>query len=218
MSSLRDRLRATPSVTGTAPAFDPASAPDDPRTLLLGWLEDALGAGVPEPHAVTLATVDAEGAPDARVLILKDVAADGALEVATAAEAAKSRQLAADPRCAVSVYWPARARAIRVRGTAHRAPAEDAAADLLARSPHSRALVLLGRQGDPLDDLAEHDRAVAAAEARVTAQPDLVSPGWTLWRIVPESYEFWQGDAGRDHLRVRYERGAGGWSHRRLWA
>lgn len=204
-------------MTGAAPAFDPAAVPDDPTTLLLDWLEDALASAVPEPHAITLATVDAEGAPDARVLVLKDVTADGELEVASSAEAAKSRQLDADPRAALSVYWPARARAIRVRGVAHRAPAEDAAADLLARGVHSRALVLVGRQGRALDDQEEHDRLVAEAAARIEREPDLVSPGWLLWRIAPVSYEFWQGDPGRDHLRVRYELDAGAWRHRRLW-
>jgi pyridoxamine 5'-phosphate oxidase len=218
MTSLRDRLRATPAVTGTAPAFDPDQVPIEPTELLLAWLDDALASGVPEPHAVTLATVDAEGAPDARVLVLKDVSSAGELELASTAEAAKSRQLDGNPHAALSVYWPARARAIRVRGVAHRAPAADAAADLLARGPHSRALVLVGRQGEPLDDEAEHDRLVAEAVAAIEQDPELVSPSWILWRIAPSSYEFWQGDLGRDHARVRYERGADGWSHRRLWA
>jgi len=219
MISLRQTLRDTPAVTGTAPAFDPDAAPADPTGLLLDWLLDAIRTEVPEPHAVTLSTVDADGAPDARVLILKDVnGVTGELEVASTEEAQKSRQLSADPRCAISVYWPARARAIRVRGIAHRAPAEAAAADLLARGLHSRALVLVGRQGAPLDDIDEHDRLVADAITRLEAEPGLVSPSWTLWRIAPESYEFWQGDLGRDHLRVRYEKGADGWSHRRLWA
>jgi pyridoxamine 5'-phosphate oxidase len=205
-------------VTGTAPAFDPDRAPDDPRVLLLGWLSDALEAGVPEPHAVTLATVDADGAPDARVLILKDVTAAGELEVASAAEAAKSRQLDGEPRCAVSVYWPGRARAIRVRGTAHRAPGADAAADFLARAPRSRALVLAGGQGEPLADVAEHERLVAEAEARIAREPGLVAGNWLLWRIAPVAYEFWQGDTGRDHIRVRYERDAAGWRHERVGA
>jgi pyridoxamine 5'-phosphate oxidase len=216
--TLRDRLRATPAVTGDAPAFDPATVPGDPGALLLAWLDDAIGVGVPEPHAITLATVDAGGAPDARVLILKDVTPAGELEVASTVEAAKSRQLDADPRCALSVYWPARARAIRVRGTAHRAPATDAAADFLARSPHSRALVVAGRQGSTLDDVSEHDRLIAEAEAHLEQDPRLGADRWTLWRITPQSYEFWQGDPGRDHIRVAYEKGADGWSHRRLWA
>lgn len=219
MRSLRHILRDTPAVTGTAPAFDPDAAPTDPTELLLEWLLDAIRQEVAEPHVVTLSTTDTDGSPDSRVLILKDVnGITGELEVASAEEAAKSRQLAADPRCALSVYWPARARAIRIRGTAHRAPLEDAAADLRARGLHSRALVLVGKQGDPLDDVAEHDRLVADAVARLEAEPELVSPSWTLWRIAPSAYEFWQGDLGREHLRVRYEKGADGWSHRRLWA
>lgn len=219
MRPLREILRETPAVTGTAPAFDPDRLPDDPTRLLLDWLLDAIAADVPEPHAVTLSTVDAQGAPDSRVLVLKDVdALTGELEVGSTAEAAKSRQLDADPRCAVSVYWPARARAIRLRGVARRAPVEDAAADLRARGRRSRAQVLLGREGEPLDDVAERDRLVAAAVARIDADPQLVSPNWILWRIAPSRYEFWQGDLGREHIRVAYDGGADGWSHRRLWA
>jgi pyridoxamine 5'-phosphate oxidase len=185
---LRELLRSTPTVTGWAPAFDPDQAPGDPAGLLLDWLRDAIAAGVPEPHAVTLSTFDATGAPDARVLILKDVAADGSLEIGTVAESAKAEQLAGDPRCALSVYWPARARAIRVRGAAIRMDDASAAADFAARSPEARALV---------EAQGQH---------------------WTLWRIAPSSYEFWQGDPGRDHLRLRYEKGADGWSRRRLRA
>lgn len=209
MPSLRERLRAVPSVTGTAPAFDPASAPEDPRALLLDWLEDALAARVLEPLAITLATTGSDGA-DARVLMLKDVTAAGELEIATTAESAKSRQLDADPRCAASVYWRERARAIRVRGVAHRAPAEDAATDFLARSPHSRALVLAGRQGDAVEPV-ERRRAVAEAEERIAREPALVAENWVVWRIVPNAYEFWQGDVGRDRIRVRYTGDGAGW-------
>lgn len=214
MPSLRDRLRAVPSVTGTAPDFDPAAAPADPRLLLLEWLEDALDAGVREPLAITLATTGADGA-DARVLMLKDVTAAGELEIATTAESAKSRQLDADPRCAASVYWRERGRAIRVRGTARRAPIADAAADFLARSPHSRALVLAGRQGEPFE-VEERARRVAEAEQRVTDDPGLVAENWVLWRITPTAYEFWQGDTGRDHIRVRYEPTDAGWRRERI--
>jgi pyridoxamine 5'-phosphate oxidase len=214
MPTLRERLRAVPSVTGSAPAFDPASAPDDPRLLLLDWLDDALDAGVLEPLAITLATTGADGA-DARVLMLKDVTPSGELEIATTAEAAKSRQLELEPRCAVSVYWRERARAIRMRGVAHRASAADAAADFLARSPHSRALVLAGRQGAPIDP-AERAHAVAEAEERIAREPGLIAENWVLWRIDPTAYEFWQGDDGRDHIRVRYEKDDAGWRHERV--
>jgi pyridoxamine 5'-phosphate oxidase len=188
MTTLRDRFRSVPSVTGSAPAFDPDAVPADPQHLLRAWIDDAISAGVVEPLAITVATVDADGTPDARVLIVKDVDDDGALEIATVAESAKVAQLEANPRCAVSVYWPARARQIRLRGVAERKDDASAAADFAARSPQARALV---------EQNGEH---------------------WTLWRIVPSSYEFWQGDPSREHLRVGYKKGADGWSHRRLRA
>ncbi|MFC4242711.1 pyridoxal 5'-phosphate synthase [Gryllotalpicola reticulitermitis] len=218
MSTLRDRLRATPSVIGTAPAFDPAAAPEDPRKLFLEWLNVALDANVPEPHVTTLSTVDADGQPDARVLVLKDVTDDGAFEIATSDESAKGQQLATNPRVALSFYWTPLARSVRLRGTATRATPAESAADFLARHPASRAIALVGRQSAPLADDVERERLIAANLARVEADPELVSEAWTVWRIVPIEIQFWQGDSSRNHLRLRYDRTGDGWQRQRLWA
>jgi pyridoxamine 5'-phosphate oxidase len=88
----RDLLRGLPVFGRPLPAFDPESAPGEPSALFLSWLHAAIDAGVSEPHAMTLSTVDAEGRPDARVLILKDVDADG-WQFATATVSAKGSQL-----------------------------------------------------------------------------------------------------------------------------
>jgi pyridoxamine 5'-phosphate oxidase len=78
--------------------------------------------------------------------------------------------------------------------------------------------VLAGRQGEPITDLAGRERAVAAMEGRLEREPGLVAENWTLWRVAPTAYEFWQGDPGRDHIRVRYEQDAAGWRRLRLGA
>lgn len=217
MSTLRDRLRSTPSVTGTAPSWDPSRAPKHPRELFVEWLIQALDAGVTEPLAVTLSTVDEIGAPDARVVMLKDVTEDFGLELATGAESAKSRHLLADPRCALTVYWSSVARAVRIRGTAIQGSREEAARDFLARHPDARAVALTGRQSLPMTDPAHHLELITAERARIEADPTLVSPTWTLWRVFPTTVEFWQGAPTRDHLRLRYLRGADAWHSERLW-
>ena len=217
MQSLRDRLRSTPSVTGLAPEWDPDSAPDDPRELFVEWLLHALDARVTEPLAATLSTVDESGAPDARVLMLKDVTADFRLEIATGGESAKSAQLAHDARCAMTFYWPAVARAVRVRGVATRAPRDDAATDFLARHPDARAVALLEKQSTPMADPASHEQLIAEQRARMQREPEVVAPDWTVWQVTPTRVEFWQGAPSRDHLRLQYIRDATRWTRRRLW-
>ena len=217
VSTLRDRLRSTPSVTGRAPDWDPAAAPENPRDLFVEWLLHAIDSGAVEPLAVTLSTADGNGAPDARVVMLKDVTEDFGLDIATGAESAKSSQLAGDPRCAMTFYWPAVARAVRIRGEAKRGSREEAAQDFLARHPDARALALTERQSAPMADPAQHTELIAAQRARIEADPKLVSPTWTLWRVNPSQVEFWQGAATRDHLRLRYTRTADAWQRERLW-
>ncbi|MFE6994830.1 pyridoxal 5'-phosphate synthase [Microbacterium sp. NPDC057659] len=142
-SSIRDLLRAVPALTGTAPSFDLRTAPDDPVALFLAWFDAALAAGVAEPHAMTLSTVDAEGHPDARTLILKDVDRLG-WAFASTRSSAKGHQLAVHPVAALSFWWPAQVRAVRVRGPVVQASAAESAADLAARSAAAREGVAEG--------------------------------------------------------------------------
>lgn len=218
MPSLRESLRALPSIVGVPLPFDLHDAPENPRDLTVEWLLAAIDAGVTEPHAATLSTVDADGWPDARVLILKDVTENGAFEIATTLGSAKGLQLQNNPRCALSFHWASLARAVRIRGVAERADPATAAADFAARHPDARALVLAGAQGSIIDDAAEHERSLAEARRLVASEPDTGSSDWSVWRIAPVSVEFWQGDPSRDHLRLRYDLGADGWEHRRLSA
>lgn len=130
-------LRAQPSLTGSAPALDAAALGDDPVSLFRTWIAQAVDAGVPEPHAMTLATLDADGIPDARTLILKDLDERG-WAFAAPRSSRKSAQLAVNAVAAVNFWWQPLVRAVRVRGHVEQASAEDAAADLAARSPAAR--------------------------------------------------------------------------------
>lgn len=218
MSTLRDRLRAEASIVGEGPPFHPSAAPDDPQELFREWLAAALDAGIAEPHAVTLSTVDEQGRPDARVLVLKDVTADGAFEIATGRESAKGTQLQGNPNVALTFYWTPLARSVRIRGVAAAASAAESTADFRARNAAAKAIALAGRQSAPLTDAAERDRLVGENLAALSADPGLVSPEWTLWRIRPFALEFWQGDPTRNHLRLQYTRTPDGWRHGQLWA
>lgn len=136
-SELATWLRAQPTLTGTAPPLHLDDLPDDPVLLFREWLRAAAAAGVPEPHAATLATVDADGIPDARTLILKDVDARG-WAFAGARSSRKAAQLGARPVAALNLWWQPQRRAVRVRGTVEEASATESDADLAARSESAR--------------------------------------------------------------------------------
>jgi pyridoxamine 5'-phosphate oxidase len=215
-ANLRQVLRDIEVFAGELPEFDPSNAPDTPVELFIDWLLQALRAGVREPHAMTLATADAAGDPTARVLILKDVGPQG-WQFASDAGSAKGRDLAARPYAALTFYWAPLARQVRVRGPVVREAPELCAADFLARGAGARAEALLGRQSQPLADLAERDAEVEASLKRIMSEPDLVSPGWTLYTLRPQSVEFWQGDKERRHTRLVYLPSPDGWSKQMLW-
>lgn len=209
-------LRGLPSLAGPLPSFDPDSAPADPDELFERWLAEAVDAGVVEPHAMTLSTVDPTGRPSARVLILKYLR-DGHWAFASGAGSRKGKELANAPWAALTFYWPVFGRQVRVRGAVEVAAADESAADFLARSAGARGGALVGRQSEPLADLTERDRVLDEATARAAADPTLVAPEWTVYRVVADEVEFWQGEEDRRHIRVRYTRAGDAWERALLW-
>lgn len=138
--SVRDELASIPSLTGTPPGLDVRALPRDPADLFLAWFRDAVDAAVPEPRAMTLSTVDAAGAPDARVLILKDITCKG-WAFASTASSRKGLQLATHPVAALSFWWQPLMRAVRVSGPTVAASREESEADLARRSQQAQMAV-----------------------------------------------------------------------------
>ncbi|MFD5176528.1 pyridoxal 5'-phosphate synthase [Nocardia sp. NPDC058379] len=208
-------LRGWASFPDELPAFDPDSAPPTPHELFLDWLTEA-GEHVLAPHAVTLSTVDADGTPDARVVILKDVGPSG-WAIATSSESPKGRQLAKTPHAALTFFWPGRGRQVRLRGSVTPAAPDVSAADFLARPPASRVEALIGRQSQVLDDPAELTEAAREAEHWVDENPSTAPDTWTRYLIAPVEVEFWQASHDRRHLRLRYRGADDTWVRERLW-
>ncbi|MEV6885779.1 pyridoxal 5'-phosphate synthase [Streptomyces sp. NPDC051135] len=205
-----------PAVTALPP-LDPAGAPGDPLELFTRWFTEAAGAGEREPHTMSLATSDAEGLPDARVVMLHGADGDG-WAFATHAGSRKGRHLGARPYAALVFYWPVLGRQVRLRGPVAAAPAEEARADLHARSTGALAAALTGRQSAELGSTDELARASEAAWERAGREPDAPAPSWTLYRLRPDEVEFFQGEARRRHVRLVYRRtGDDGWDRRLLW-
>ncbi|MYV37688.1 pyridoxal 5'-phosphate synthase [Streptomyces sp. SID1328] len=205
----------SPDTTELRP-FDPDTAPPTPLPLFTAWLADAARAGQPEPHAMSLATVDEEGRPDVRVLLLHGADADG-WTFGTHSTSRKGRDLIAHPYAALAFYWPALGRQVRVRGPVTAAPAEAARADLQARSTGALAAALTGRQSEELASLDDLRRASEAAWSHAREHPTAPAPTWTLYRLHPRSVEFFQGDPDRRHVRLEYRRTEFGWERRLLW-
>jgi pyridoxamine 5'-phosphate oxidase len=214
--TVRDLLRGLPVFDRPLSAFDTESAPEEPSALFLSWLHEAIEAGVSEPHAMTLATVDAEGRPDARVLILKDVDADG-WQFATATTSAKGSQLAARPHAALGFHWREQGRQVRVRGAVATADPSISAADFLAKPDGSRIAGLVGRQSAVLEDPGKLALEIEAAGHRLADDPFAVAEDHAVYVLTPAEVEFWQGDRQRQHVRLRYSRSINGWITERLW-
>lgn len=133
-----ERLRELPSLTGTPPHPGIEDLPVEPAALFIRWFDDAIEAGVSEPHVATLATVDRDGVPDARSLILKGLD-DRGWAVAGQRSSRKGEQLADQPAAALNFWWQPIMRAVRVRGRVEEASREDSEADFTARSESARA-------------------------------------------------------------------------------
>ncbi|MGW2417918.1 pyridoxine/pyridoxamine 5'-phosphate oxidase [Streptomyces sp. NPDC001709] len=204
-----------PKATELRP-FDPDTAPPTPLALFTGWFADAVAAGQPEPHTMSLATVDKEGKPDVRIVMLHGADADG-WSFATHVSSRKGRALSAHPYAALAFYWPALGRQVRVRGPVTAAPSQESQADLHARSTGALAAALTGRQSEHLPSLDELRRASQAAWDRARENPTEPSPTWTLYRLRPETVEFFQGDPERRHVRLEYRSTEFGWSKTLLW-
>jgi pyridoxamine 5'-phosphate oxidase len=213
---VRDFLRSLPVFVGVIPDFETDSLPDSPVELFSRWLREAVEAGVPEPHAMTVSTSDTRGAPDGRIVILKDLNDEG-WWFASSGESTKGVQLAAKASAALTFYWPLVARQVRVRGPVITGAAELSAADFRSRGSGARAVALAGHQSQPLTDRSTCQQAVAEAVRQLAAQPDLVAPAWQVYAVAADTVEFWQADKDRQHIRVQYRRGAGTWTHTLLW-
>ncbi|MFU8888694.1 MAG: pyridoxamine 5'-phosphate oxidase [Trueperaceae bacterium] len=186
----------------------------DPLRQFEAWLADAVAAGLLEPNAMGLATVEPDGAPSLRMVLLKGLE-DGRFVFYTHLESRKALALRGEARCALTFWWDALERQVRVEGVA--APVDDATADayFASRPRGSQLGAWASPQSRPLPDRGALTRALAEAEARF---PEAVArpPFWGGFAVTAHALEFWQGRASRLHDRFRYARDADGWARTRL--
>ena len=190
---------------------------DEPFSLFAEWLADATESEPNDPNAMALATVDADGLPDVRMVLLKDFDRAGFVFY-TNLGSQKGRELAANPKAALCFHWKSLRRQVRVRGPVD--PVDPAEADsyFASRPRASRIGAWASRQSEPLESRFALEKAVAQYTARfgigTIPRPDF----WSGFRIAPDSIEFWRDGAFRLHDRIRFRReGAAGWLRERLY-
>ena len=187
---------------------------DDPIEQFRDWYDRA-AAEVPLVDAMALATVDADGVPDARMVLLKGFGSDG-FRFFTNLGSAKARQLEGAPRAALILYWRELDRQVRIRGSVEKLPASDDDAYFQTRPPEARIGAWASPQSQPIADRDALDARVREI-GKQFAGGEIPRPEfWGGFLVRPQRIEFWQGQAARLHDRFAYTRGGDGWEIQRL--
>lgn len=207
IAQLRHEYSAQPFTTDLAAA--------DPLQQFSDWFAESVQAEQPDPEAMTLSTATVDGRVSARVVLLKGLDERGFVFF-TNYESRKSRELLANPHAALTFYWHALHRQVRIEGTVEKVAAQESEAYFQTRPRGSQLGAWASPQSEEIESRAALEQRLAEIEERFEVEPMHCPPFWGGFRVKPTRIEFWQGRESRLHDRILYMRQDGAWRISRL--
>jgi len=191
---------------------------EEPFALFAAWFAEACQHEPNDPNAMALATVDEDGLPDVRMVLMKGFDADGFVFYSHIASA-KGHELAANPKAGLLFHWKSLRRQVRIRGPV--TPVTDAEADayFATRPKQAQIGAWASKQSERLESRFAFEQAIAKVAAKHVIGDVPRPPGWSGWRIAPARFEFWHDRPFRLHDRIEFRRDAPGaaWTKARLY-
>lgn len=194
------------------------TAADEPFALFEAWLNEAIKSEPNDPNAMALATVDPDGLPDVRMVLMKGFDTQGFVFYSHIASQ-KGRELAANPKAALLFHWKSLRRQVRIRGSVTPVTDTEADAYFATRPKQAQIGAWASKQSQELESRFAFEQAIAKIAARYVIGEVPRPPGWSGWRITPSRIEFWHDRPFRLHDRIEFRRDAAGqpWSKSRMY-
>jgi len=207
-----DRLYQIQAEKNAEPIFDV----DNPFTLFSSWMEDARHLEMNDSNAMSLATVDANGHPDVRIVLLKSFNEQGFVFYSNR-DSAKGEQLSANSVSALCFHWKSLRRQIRIRGAVEQVSDMESDAYFASRARGSQIGAIASDQSRPLESREVFEDRLGATEAKYAGREIARPQNWGGWRIIPGSIEFWRDRPFRLHDRLLFTKNVAGWTKQRLF-